>query len=160
MYGRDALFRRAYPYNLEMVELAGSACQFLITSRLLGMVADTSAYPLYQHLRPRLGLPRWGQLYYAPHTIPGVRFVWHSEVVGLAAHATIVPLDGAELEVYRLTPGLVGTLYTFDLDYRVGMRLLRGLSYRVLQDLSLWFAHDSAPLGVSIEQYLRAIAAG
>ncbi|PZR96091.1 MAG: hypothetical protein DLM69_11115 [Candidatus Chloroheliales bacterium] len=155
MYGRDVILGRAYPCNLEMVELAAGSCEFHITRRLLGMVADKYAYPLHQHLQPRLGLPSWGQLMYAPQTIPGARFVRHAN----GYYATVAPLDGAELEVYRLSPRLVGTLYTFDLDYRLGVRLLRGLSWRVLADLSLWFARDMAPLTLTIEQYLDAIAA-
>jgi hypothetical protein len=155
MYGRDVMFRRAHPYNLEMVELFRSECEFFITSRLLGIVAHTAAYPLYQHLRPWLGLPPWWQMAYVPQTIPGVRFVTGS----YGYHAAVIPLDGAELDVYRLTPTTVGTLYTFDIDYRAGMWLLTGLPWRVLQDLSLWFAHDQPALGITIEEYLRAIAA-
>ena len=158
MSGRDTMFRRASPYNLEMVELAGRSCQFYITHRLLGLVADTVAYPLYQHLRPRIALPSWRQLLYAPRTIAGARLVKHPEVVGLAAYATILPLDGAELEVYHITPSSVGTLFTFDLDYRVGMQLLRGLPWTVLKDLSLWFARDQQPMPITIAEYLRRIA--
>ncbi len=154
MYGRDVMFKRAYPCNLEMVQLAAGSCEFFITSRLLGMVADTYAYLLYQHLRPRLGLPSWGQATYSPWTIPGAR-----KVRGAYGYsAWVIPLDGAELDVYWLSPRQVGTLYTFDLDYRAGMRLLRGLPWRVLADLSLWFAHDVDELAITIEGYLRAIA--
>jgi hypothetical protein len=154
MTGRDVMFRRAHPYNLEMVEVAAGDCEFFITSRLLGMVAHTAAYPLYQHLRPKLGLPPWWQVRYALQTIPGARRVRGD----YGYDAIVIPLDGAELDVYRLAPTQVGTLYTFDLDYRMGMRLLQGLGYRVLQDLSLWFAHDQPPLGITIEAYLWAIA--
>lgn len=75
MNGRDVMFRRAHPYNLEMVELAAGDCEFFITTRLLGIVAHDAAYPLYQRLRPMLGLPPWWQIQYAAQTIPGARMV-------------------------------------------------------------------------------------
>src|SRR5450759_3690637 len=110
MYGRDVMFRRAHPYNLEMVELFRSECEFFITARLLGVVAHDAAYPLYQRLRPKLGLPPWWQMQYAAQTIPGARRVRGD----YGYNATVIPLDGAELYVYRLTRTQIGTLYTFD----------------------------------------------
>jgi len=142
------MFNWKHTYNLEMrsrlqVEPASSTSWPAVE----GLVWDGGRHPLYRHLRPR---------HQPTQLVAGCsrRYRGRSAGQALAAATLLHPhisLDGAELEVYRLTSTLVGTLYTFDLDYH--FRDAAATARPTLADCATsasGFAHDQASLAITI----------
>jgi hypothetical protein len=159
MYGKDMVMAQAYPCSMDpyLLTVRDEGVPS-ISSRLLGIAAEGYCYLLYQQLRPKLGLPEWERLVYAPETLPEVSFAERSSGAR-SWRATILSFDGGELELYRPWESAIFTFYSFDLDYRAGMKLLAGFEREWMDWLIFWFARDQPRLEMTIEGYLKQVAA-